>query len=69
MNTTKKSKVILFLCIGSGAAVAVASLIGLIFAPVVLEIEIALAATGSTMAKASIPSIILIFEGMNRIID
>ncbi len=48
----KKSKVIPFLCIGSGATVAIASLIGLIFAPVVLEIETILVATGSTMTKS-----------------
>jgi hypothetical protein len=62
----KTSKIIPFLCSGAGGVVAIASLIGLVFAPVVLEIEIALTTVGSLMAKNVIPSIILMSQGMRQ---
>jgi hypothetical protein len=53
-----------FFCNGAGAALAIASLISLLFTFVVLEVEMALVALGFAMMNVTIPSSILLFEGM-----
>ena len=53
-----------FFCNGAGAALALASLISLLFTFVVLEVEMALVASGFAMTTVTIPSNILLFEGM-----
>jgi hypothetical protein len=65
MNIIKKSNITSLLSIGFGAALAIVSLIGIFFAPIVLEAELALVITmGSVAANATVPSIQLLSEGI-----
>ena len=63
----KISKVIPFLCSSAGAVVAIGCIIGLVFAPVVLDMEMSLLAMGSTIARTTIRSIIMTPTGMKKI--
>ncbi|CAF1161097.1 unnamed protein product [Rotaria sordida] len=57
-----------FLCAASSIALATIFWIGFLFMPVVLEVEMALETFGSVVTKAAIPSIILLSEGLTKII-
>ncbi|CAF3528119.1 unnamed protein product [Rotaria sp. Silwood1] len=60
------SNIMPFLCTGSGTALAIISLIGFLFMPVVLEVEMASATTGSLITNNAVPSMILLSEGIYK---
>ncbi|CAF4134191.1 unnamed protein product [Rotaria sordida] len=62
------SDIMPFLCAASSIALATIFWIGFLFMPVVLEVEMALETFGSVVTKAAIPSIILLSEGLTKII-
>ena len=59
----KKTNIKSFLSIGFGAAVAIVSLIGFFYVPVLVEAEVALAASGSLIPNLFFPSIDLFSSG------
>ncbi|CAF1221126.1 unnamed protein product [Rotaria sordida] len=63
----KKTNIKSFLSFVFGTTLAITSLIGFFFAPVVLEVEIALAASGFIFTNVLSPSIDLFSSGLNRI--
>ncbi|CAF1491603.1 unnamed protein product [Rotaria sp. Silwood1] len=61
------SNIMPFLCTGSGTARAIVSLIGFLFMPVVLEVEMASETTGALITNNAVPSMILLSEGLTNI--